>query len=283
MFQGPDGFSIPYCVRDHSLSCRWESHRRRANSVANQGFGTQSRERAPGWGRSGREHDGFGQGQGNRGRDEGFGRRRGPRRRGGSQRGAVRAGAGLHPRRRQFAGAGLPFGRRHAPLHRPRPGSLRLGCRRPPLHRPGLFLGADDPRPRASGGARGGRKTARDGLSFGAPTEAEVDFAERLVRMLPSLQQVRLVSSGTEATMSAIRLARGFTGRSRLDQVRGLLSRPRRQPAGQGRLGRADVRQSELGRRAAGDHASTRWCSTTTTASSSKTPSTRAGQPRSPA
>ncbi len=64
-------------------------------------------------------------------------------------------------------------------------------------------------------------RAARDGLSFGAPTEAEVDFAERLVRMLPSLQQVRLVSSGTEATMSAIRLARGFTGRSRLVKFEG--------------------------------------------------------------
>ena len=64
-------------------------------------------------------------------------------------------------------------------------------------------------------------RAARDGLSFGAPTEAEVDFAERLVRMLPSLQQVRLVSSGTEATMSAIRLARGYTGRSKFIKFEG--------------------------------------------------------------
>jgi len=64
-------------------------------------------------------------------------------------------------------------------------------------------------------------RAARDGLSFGAPTEAEVDFAERLVRMLPSLEQVRLVSSGTEATMSAIRLARGFTGRSKFIKFEG--------------------------------------------------------------
>jgi glutamate-1-semialdehyde 2,1-aminomutase len=50
-------------------------------------------------------------------------------------------------------------------------------------------------------------------LSFGAPTEAEVELAELLCRLVPSLELVRLVSSGTEATMSALRLARGFTGR----------------------------------------------------------------------
>jgi glutamate-1-semialdehyde 2,1-aminomutase len=54
---------------------------------------------------------------------------------------------------------------------------------------------------------------ARRGTSFGAPTELEVELAERIVGALPSIDQVRLVGSGTEATMSAIRLARGFTGR----------------------------------------------------------------------
>jgi len=52
------------------------------------------------------------------------------------------------------------------------------------------------------------------GLSFGAPTEIELEMAELLVSLLPGFEKVRLVSSGTEATMSAIRLARGFTGRS---------------------------------------------------------------------
>ncbi|RBB95139.1 aspartate aminotransferase family protein, partial [Pseudomonas sp. MWU12-2115] len=51
------------------------------------------------------------------------------------------------------------------------------------------------------------------GLSFGAPTEGEVVIAEEICKLLPSVEQVRLVSSGTEATMTAIRLARGFTGR----------------------------------------------------------------------
>jgi glutamate-1-semialdehyde 2,1-aminomutase len=54
------------------------------------------------------------------------------------------------------------------------------------------------------------------GTSFGAPTEREVQLAELICRMVPSIEQVRLVNSGTEATMSAIRLARGFTGRERI-------------------------------------------------------------------
>ena len=51
-------------------------------------------------------------------------------------------------------------------------------------------------------------------LSFGAPTESEIELAEAICRLVPSVEMVRLVSSGTEATMSAIRLARGYTGRS---------------------------------------------------------------------
>ena len=56
-------------------------------------------------------------------------------------------------------------------------------------------------------------EAARSGTSFGAPTEAEVELAERITAAVPSMEMVRLVSSGTEAAMSAIRLARGFTGR----------------------------------------------------------------------
>jgi glutamate-1-semialdehyde 2,1-aminomutase len=58
-------------------------------------------------------------------------------------------------------------------------------------------------------------------LSFGAPTEAEVELAEALRRLVPSLELLRLVSSGTEATMTAIRLARGFTGRSLIVKFEG--------------------------------------------------------------
>jgi glutamate-1-semialdehyde 2,1-aminomutase len=64
-------------------------------------------------------------------------------------------------------------------------------------------------------------KAARDGLSFGAPTEREVELAEEILKLVPSMEQVRLVSSGTEAAMSAIRLARGATGRSRFIKFEG--------------------------------------------------------------
>jgi glutamate-1-semialdehyde 2,1-aminomutase len=60
-----------------------------------------------------------------------------------------------------------------------------------------------------------------NGFSFGAPTEAEIEIAEEICKLVPSIEQVRMVSSGTEATMSALRLARGFTGRSRIVKFEG--------------------------------------------------------------
>ena len=60
-----------------------------------------------------------------------------------------------------------------------------------------------------------------DGLSFGAPTEREIEIADLLCELVPSMEMIRLVSSGTEATMSAIRLARGFTGRDLLVKFEG--------------------------------------------------------------
>ena len=65
------------------------------------------------------------------------------------------------------------------------------------------------------------QEAAAQGLTFGAPTEREVDMADLLCALLPSLDMVRLVSSGTEATMSAIRLARGYTGRDLLIKFEG--------------------------------------------------------------
>jgi glutamate-1-semialdehyde 2,1-aminomutase len=62
---------------------------------------------------------------------------------------------------------------------------------------------------------------AANGLGFGAPTASELEIAELLCKLLPSLEMVRLVSSGTEATMTAIRLARGFTNRSRIIKFEG--------------------------------------------------------------
>ncbi len=64
-------------------------------------------------------------------------------------------------------------------------------------------------------------QAAADGFSFGAPTEREVQLAEAIIGLVPSVEQVRLVSSGTEAGMSAIRLARGATGRSKIVKFEG--------------------------------------------------------------
>ncbi len=65
------------------------------------------------------------------------------------------------------------------------------------------------------------REAALGGLSFGAPTEAEIVIAEEICKLVPSVERLRLVSSGTEATMSAIRLARGYTGRDQIVKFEG--------------------------------------------------------------
>ena len=65
------------------------------------------------------------------------------------------------------------------------------------------------------------RAAAERGLSFGTPTQGEVELAEEIIRRVAPVDQVRLVNSGTEATMSAIRLARGFTGRSKIIKFAG--------------------------------------------------------------
>ncbi|WP_413692602.1 glutamate-1-semialdehyde 2,1-aminomutase [Psychromonas sp. KJ10-2] len=64
-------------------------------------------------------------------------------------------------------------------------------------------------------------EAAENGLSFGAPTEIEITMAEKVQQLVPSMQQVRMVSSGTEATMSAIRLARGYTNRDKILKFEG--------------------------------------------------------------
>lgn len=65
------------------------------------------------------------------------------------------------------------------------------------------------------------QEIVKKGLTFGAPTEAELEIAKTICQLMPSIEQVRLVSSGTEAGMSAIRLARGYTGRSRIIKFEG--------------------------------------------------------------
>jgi len=65
------------------------------------------------------------------------------------------------------------------------------------------------------------KETIGNGLSFGAPTEIETQMADRICQLLPSIESIRMVSSGTEATMSAIRLARGYTGRDKIVKFEG--------------------------------------------------------------
>src|SRR4029079_958159 len=65
------------------------------------------------------------------------------------------------------------------------------------------------------------REAAGRGTSYGAPTELEIQLAGEIVSAFPSIERVRLTSSGTEAAMSAIRLARGFTGRDRIVKFEG--------------------------------------------------------------
>jgi len=79
-----------------------------------------------------------------------------------------------------------------------------------------LILGHADPRVVGAVEA-----TARKGTSFGAPTELEIELAERVRRFFPSIELVRFVNSGTEACMSAVRLARGYTGRDKIIKFEG--------------------------------------------------------------
>jgi glutamate-1-semialdehyde 2,1-aminomutase len=65
------------------------------------------------------------------------------------------------------------------------------------------------------------KQAAETSFSYGAPTEGEIELAERICQLMPSVEQVRMVSSGTEATMSALRLARGFTGRDLIIKFEG--------------------------------------------------------------
>jgi len=79
-----------------------------------------------------------------------------------------------------------------------------------------MILGHADPRV-----IHAVQKAAEAGLSFGAPTERETQLARKVCELVPSIEKIRMVSSGTEATMSAIRLARGFTGRDKILKFEG--------------------------------------------------------------
>ena len=90
------------------------------------------------------------------------------------------------------------------------------------------------------------RRQALEAVSFGTPTELEVKIANQVIEMVPGLEMIRFVNSGTEACMSAVRLARGFTGRSKIIKFEGhyhghadlFLKK-----AGSGEIGRASCRE----------------------------------------
>ena len=104
---------------------------------------------------------------------------------------------------------------------------------------PGI-LGHADPRVVADV-----KKACDQGLTYGAPTEREVEMAELLAELVPSMEVSRLVSSGTEATMSAIRVARGYT---QDHQIQRLLSWTFRWTSGEGRIGCFnDIRSGQCG------------------------------------
>ena len=79
-----------------------------------------------------------------------------------------------------------------------------------------MIVGHNHPRVRAAV-----ERAVRNGLSFGTPCPAEVEMAETVARLVPSMQMLRMVNSGTEATMAAIRVARGFTGREKILKFEG--------------------------------------------------------------
>ena len=105
----------------------------------------------------------------------------------------------------------------------------------------------------------------RKGTSFGAPTEAETELAQLIIDAVPAVDMVRLVSSGTEATMSALRLARAATGRDKIIKFAGLLSRACGHVAGAGGQWRGDARPAGQPGRAEGRDGRTRWLPRTTT------------------
>ena len=129
---------------------------------------------------------------------------------------------------------------------------------RAPLHRLRRLVGADDPRPRASAPSSTAitrQAQQRHGVRR-ADRRSRVEHRRtRSSRLVPSIEMVRLVNSGTEATMAALRLARGVDRASADHQVRGLLPRPRRQLPRQGGIGRRDLRHARQPRRHGGDGA----------------------------
>ena len=127
-----------------------------------------------------------------------------------------------HARRRLVAGARVPGGRRQPGVRRAWRGRVPRRRRRQSLRRLRPLLGAARARPRASRASwPRSRRAVRRGTSYGAPSPLEVELARLIREAMPSIELVRFVSSGTEATMSALRLARAFTGRSKIVKFTG--------------------------------------------------------------
>ena len=164
--------------------------------------------------------------------------------------GLVRAGAGPHPRRRQLARARVRRGGRRAVLRRARRRARTLddtdGNRYLDYVQSwgASILGHAHPAI-----VEAVQRAAADGTSFGAPTPREVELAEAICDRVPSVEKVRLVSSGTEAAMTAVRLARGATGRAEDPEVRGLLPRPPRRAARAAGQRRRHARPARVGGR----------------------------------
>ena len=125
------------------------------------------------------------------------------------------------------------------------------------------------------------QRAAADGTSYGAPTPREVELVEAICARVPSVEKARLVSSGTEAAMTAVRLARGATGRDKIVKFAGCYHGHRRRAARAGGERRRDARAPRLGGRDARVPSPTRSSSRTTTSprSTRRSPST-ARRPR---
>ena len=124
------------------------------------------------------------------------------------------------------------------------------------LHRLHRLVGSDDPRARASRRRRGNHAAGSGGHRVRRADRARsARWRNGMTALVPSIEMVRMVNSGTEATMAALRVARGVTGRAGRDQVRGLLSRARRQLPREGGFRSGDVRHARQPRRDRGNGA----------------------------
>ena len=150
-------------------------------------------------------------------------------------------------------------------------GATHRGRRRQPLHRLRHVVGTADPRTRAARPRRRpSPRAARHGTSFGAPSPLEHELGERVRALVPSMERVRFVSSGTEAAMSAVRVARAFTGRDRIVKFEGCYHGHADAFLVKAGSGRDDARRADESRRRRGRWRPIRCSRATTTSHRSK-------------